>query len=70
MKPTQEQIEKYRAEYQAEIQRINQSEGYSPILNESDLKLALEHLDDKSIEYYLDRGVPASSVANTYMYYC
>lgn len=69
MKPTKELIDEYRSKYQAEIQRINSSDDYSPALNDDDLKLAMEHLDDKSIAFYLEHGVPAESVANTYMYY-
>lgn len=67
-KYSKEEIEKYRAEYQAEIRRINNEPGGRPLI-ESELENALNSLSDMSIKDLIRQQVPPETRAHIQMYY-
>jgi len=67
-KVSKEQIEKYRADYQAEIRRINDEPGGEP-LSAEDLEIALNRLSDESIIDLMRQEIPPKNVAYIQMYY-
>ncbi len=67
MKPTKEQIEQYRLDYQEEIRRLNDEPGGEP-LSVEDLEIALT-LSDESIIDLMRQQVPPQKRAYIQMYY-
>jgi hypothetical protein len=67
MKPTQEEIEQYRQNYQAEVRRINDEPGGEP-LSGDDLETALT-LSDESIIDLIRQQVQPQKRAYIQMYY-
>ncbi len=67
-KYTKEQIEKYRAEYQAEIHRLNDEPGGEP-LSAEDLDIALNRYSDESIIDFMRQEIPPKNVAYIQMFY-
>lgn len=65
---SKEEIEKYRADYQAEVRRINSEPGGKP-LTQSELDEALNGLSDMSIKDLIRQQVPPETRAHIQMYY-
>ena len=67
--PSEEEIEQYIEDYRKEILRINEDENDSPRLAPEELESSLNRMSHNSAIYYIQRGIPAKSVAYTEMYY-